>query len=241
MKWTNFPIFYEAVETGGTVEIPEQSVFVANGDDASSGGAKSPAGDLSGIRDADSVISVSVDDSVISNLEEKFASIAAETDQEARSNGCSSGEASGSESTGKKKRKRGKGAEIIESSSSGALALTPVGKSNGVEQTPGSNSTKKKKVKFMLKNNIVWKPNNPLPPQSMRTPPSATPRGSALKKGVPAGPIRVTPTRKVGSGSKRRSPNQILSITKQKPARSAKSLSKGPRFARRVRKSPGSL
>lgn len=197
------------------------------------------------MRDADSVINVSVDDSVISNLEQKFASIAAETDQESRSNG-SSGEAIPTEIGGKKKRKRGKAAEVTEPSSSentpspGQL-LTPPGKSNGVDQTPGSNSTKKKKVKFVLKNNIVWKPNNPLPPQSMRTPPSATPRGSALKKGVPAGPIRVTPTRKVGSGSKRRSPSQILSITKQKPARSPKSLSKGPRFARRVRKSPGSL
>lgn len=232
------------------MEIPEQSFVVPkfgvpNGEQAQSGGAKSPAGDLSGIRDADSVINVSVDDSVITNLEVKFASIAAETDQEARSNG-SSGEASPTESTGKKKRKRGtKAAEVTEpstiSSSSGPLPLTPLGKSNGVDQTPGSNSTKKKKVKFVLKNNIVWKPNNPLPPQSMRTPPSATPRGSALKKGVPAGPIRVTPVRKVGSGSKRRSPSQILSITKQKPARSPKSLSKGPRFARRVRKSPGSL
>jgi ribosomal RNA-processing protein 1 len=200
------------------------------------------AGDLSGMRDADSVINVSVDDSVISNLEQKFASIAAETAQEARSNG-SSGGATPTEIGGKKKRKRGKTAEVTEPSSSENTSSPGqlLGKSIGVDRTPGSNSTKKKKVKFVLKNNIVWKPNNPLPPQSMRTPPSATPRGSALKKGVPAGPIRVTPTRKVGSGSKRRSPSQILSITKQKPARSPKSLSKGPRFARRVRKSSGSL
>lgn len=230
------------------MEIPEQSLVVTSFGVANAldGDQMQPgAGDFSGMRDADSVINVSVDDSVISNLEEKFASIAAETGQEVRSNG-SSGEASPIEFVGKKKRKRGKGAEVIEPSlsentSSPGQSLTPVGKSNGVDQTPGSTSAKKKKVKFMLKNNIVWKPNNPLPPQSMRTPPSATPRGSALKKGVPAGPIRVTPTRKVGSGSKRRSPSQILSITKQKPARSPKSLSKGPRFARRVRKSPGSL
>lgn len=239
------------------MEIPEKSlVGVPNGFDgeqAQSGGAKSPAEDFSGMRDADSSeIVVNVDDSVVSNLQDKFASIAAETEQEAlRSNG-SSGEASPTESThDKKKRKRAKAVEGTEPLSPLPLPLTPLlGKSNGALDltpltTPGSNSTKKKKVKFVLKNNIVWKPNNPLPPQSMRTPPSATPRGSALKKGVPAGPIRVTPTRKVGSGSKRRSPSQILSITKQaKPARSPKSLSKGgPRFARRVRKSPqpGSL
>jgi len=232
------------------VEIPKQSLAVPNGE-ALSGGVKSAAGDLSGIiRDADAVMNVSVDDSVISNLEEKFASIAAETDQEAHRSNGSPGEASPTEaSSGKKKRKRGikSALEVTEPSSSGSLTLTPLAKSNGVtdQTTPGSTSTKKKKVKFVLKNNIVWKPNNPLPPQSMRTPPAATPRGSALKKGVPAGPIRVTPLRKVGtSGSKRRSPSttQILSITKQKPtARSPKSLSKGgPRFARRVRKSPGS-
>ncbi|KAF9616285.1 hypothetical protein IFM89_029061 [Coptis chinensis] len=51
-----------------------------------------------------------------------------------------------------------------------------------------------KKVKFAMKDNLVWKPQSPLPPQSLRLPPSATPRGSALKKGVPAGPVIETPT-----------------------------------------------
>ncbi|KAE9467307.1 hypothetical protein C3L33_00781, partial [Rhododendron williamsianum] len=56
-----------------------------------------------------------------------------------------------------------------------------------------------KKVRFAMKNNLVWKPQTPLPPQDLRLPPSATPRGSALKKGVPAGPIREIPpaTKKV--------------------------------------------
>ncbi|KAJ0497571.1 putative nucleolar, Nop52 [Helianthus annuus] len=49
-----------------------------------------------------------------------------------------------------------------------------------------------KKVRFS-KNNLVWKPQSPLPPQSLRIPPSVTPRGSALKKGVPPGPIREMP------------------------------------------------
>ncbi|XVF64226.1 hypothetical protein PTKIN_Ptkin09bG0151600 [Pterospermum kingtungense] len=44
-----------------------------------------------------------------------------------------------------------------------------------------------------MKNNLVWKCQSPLPPLSLRLPPSATPRGSALKKGIPPGPIREMP------------------------------------------------
>ncbi|KAI6680927.1 hypothetical protein NL676_034808 [Syzygium grande] len=46
-----------------------------------------------------------------------------------------------------------------------------------------------KRVRFAMKNNLVWKPHTPLPPQNLRLPPSATPRGSALKKGLSPGPI----------------------------------------------------
>ncbi|PIA34960.1 hypothetical protein AQUCO_03700309v1 [Aquilegia coerulea] len=49
-----------------------------------------------------------------------------------------------------------------------------------------------KKVRFAMKSNLIWKPHSPLPPQSLRLPPSATPRGSALKKGIPAGPVIET-------------------------------------------------
>ncbi|EPS63397.1 hypothetical protein M569_11388 [Genlisea aurea] len=49
--------------------------------------------------------------------------------------------------------------------------------------------TSGKKVRFSMKNNLVWKPQNPLPPENLRLPPSVAPRGSALKKGVPPGPI----------------------------------------------------
>ncbi|KFK26287.1 hypothetical protein AALP_AA8G228200 [Arabis alpina] len=51
-----------------------------------------------------------------------------------------------------------------------------------------------KRVRFAMKNNLVWKPHCPLPPQDLRLPPSATPRGSALKKGIPAGPVRQLPS-----------------------------------------------
>ncbi|CAM6096288.1 unnamed protein product [Calypogeia fissa] len=60
-------------------------------------------------------------------------------------------------------------------------------------QTP-LESAKKKKVQFVLRNNLICKPHAPLPPLSMRTPPSATPRGSAFKSGVLLpGPIRTRP------------------------------------------------
>ncbi|KAF6173576.1 hypothetical protein GIB67_022935 [Kingdonia uniflora] len=49
------------------------------------------------------------------------------------------------------------------------------------------------KVRFQMNNNLVWKPHNPLPPQSVRVPPSTTPRGSAFEKGVSAGPVREMP------------------------------------------------
>ncbi|XP_048132957.1 ribosomal RNA processing protein 1 homolog [Rhodamnia argentea] len=50
-----------------------------------------------------------------------------------------------------------------------------------------------KRVRFAMKDNLVWKPHTPLPPQNLRLPPSATPRGSALKKGLSPGPIMEMP------------------------------------------------
>ncbi|KAL3693055.1 hypothetical protein R1sor_006706 [Riccia sorocarpa] len=83
---------------------------------------------------------------------------------------------------------------------------------------------KSKKVRFSLKNNIVWKPQGPLPPLSVRTPPSATPRGSALKVGVQPGPIRTRPiraTRGNGMRSRKRVSKQYISVTSAKPSRSS--------------------
>jgi len=62
---------------------------------------------------------------------------------------------------------------------------------SGVVSAGKSAQRKVKRVRFSLKNNLVWKPYSPLPPESLRVPPSATPRGSALKKGVPPGPICI--------------------------------------------------
>ncbi|KAK9079392.1 hypothetical protein SSX86_001063 [Deinandra increscens subsp. villosa] len=83
-----------------------------------------------------------------------------------------------------KKRKR---AKSVESRKSHNPDITEEG---GTALKSGEKS--KKRVRFS-KNNLVWKPQSPLPPQSLRIPPSVTPRGSALKKGVPAGPIREMP------------------------------------------------
>eukprot|EP00252_Welwitschia_mirabilis_P014942 TRINITY_DN33028_c0_g1_i1.p1 TRINITY_DN33028_c0_g1~~TRINITY_DN33028_c0_g1_i1.p1 ORF type:complete len:598 (-),score=90.72 TRINITY_DN33028_c0_g1_i1:242-2035(-) len=59
------------------------------------------------------------------------------------------------------------------------------------ESSVGNVQRETKKVRFSLKHNLVWRPHCPLPPEILRVPPSAMPRGSALKKGVPPGPIRV--------------------------------------------------
>ncbi|EFJ18187.1 hypothetical protein SELMODRAFT_444559 [Selaginella moellendorffii] len=50
-----------------------------------------------------------------------------------------------------------------------------------------------KKVRFALKNNLVWSPRRPLPPAWVRVPPCAAPRGSAMKPGVLPGPIADPP------------------------------------------------
>ncbi|KAF6173877.1 hypothetical protein GIB67_039828 [Kingdonia uniflora] len=82
-----------------------------------------------------------------------------------------------------------------------------------------SGGTSVKKVKFQMNSNLVWKPHSLLPPQSVRVPPSATPRGSALKKGVPVGPVREMPKMaKLRSGSAkkaRKSPRLITPTIKQ--------------------------
>ncbi|KAK1429501.1 hypothetical protein QVD17_11710 [Tagetes erecta] len=83
-----------------------------------------------------------------------------------------------------KKRKRAKSVEARESHNAN------ITEQEGSALKTGEKS--KKKVRFS-KNNLVWKPQSPLPPQSLRIPPSVTPRGSALKKGVPPGPIREMP------------------------------------------------
>ncbi|KAJ4957666.1 hypothetical protein NE237_024777 [Protea cynaroides] len=95
-----------------------------------------------------------------------------------------------------KKRKRSKS---IDGQVSHSLGLIIPGVVGGTAAAGKSGDRSAKKVRFSMKNNLVWKPHSPLPPQSLRLPPSVTPRGSALKKGIPPGPIREIPamTKKV--------------------------------------------
>uniref|UniRef100_A0A1D1XR63 Ribosomal RNA processing protein 1 B n=1 Tax=Anthurium amnicola TaxID=1678845 RepID=A0A1D1XR63_9ARAE len=129
--------------------------------------------------------SISFDETVISNLQKQFEKVAAEAGMTVGAMGAS---ATPVITPAMKKRKRAKNVDIQVSTSS---SVSPRGSSLGKS---GDKSVKK--VRFSLKNNLVWKPHNPLPPQSLRLPPSATPRGSALKKGVPPGPIRESPASK---------------------------------------------
>ncbi|KAI7749569.1 hypothetical protein M8C21_021936 [Ambrosia artemisiifolia] len=84
-----------------------------------------------------------------------------------------------------KKRKRVRSVEAREANNADITEQGGTAMKSGGEKSA-------KKVRFS-KNNLVWKPQSPLPPQSLRIPPSVTPRGSALKKGVPPGPIREMP------------------------------------------------
>ncbi|KAH7295619.1 hypothetical protein KP509_27G057800 [Ceratopteris richardii] len=100
---------------------------------------------------------------------------------------------------------------------------------------------KAKKVHFSLQHNIVWQPSTPLPPHDVRVPPAATPRGSALKKGVLPGPIielgdveSVSPRRKrKKKASSKRSP-----AAQSKSPKGAKQSGKENKAAKEGRLSP---
>ncbi|XP_057839792.1 uncharacterized protein LOC131049743 isoform X1 [Cryptomeria japonica] len=141
--------------------------------------------------------SLQFDDSVVSNLEKHFEKVATEFED------CNSPLPSlvislSPSSSRSQKRKRmmsafkatdANGSLLDDKENEGIDAAvlwesTPRSKISGGEKGV-------KKVTFVLKNNLVWKPSTPLPPHSLRVPPSATPRGSALKRGVPPGPISL--------------------------------------------------
>ncbi|CAD5186238.1 unnamed protein product [Musa acuminata subsp. malaccensis] len=142
---------------------------------------------------------------MISNLQRQFENAAVEAGMANDGDQFSVLPATASAVPSLKKRKRAKSADA-NTSESGNTANGTVGKS-------GEKSVKK--VRFSMKSNLVWKPNNPLPPQCLRLPPSVTPKGSALKKGVPPGPIRETPPTvkkiKVKSSSMKKSKKGVKS------------------------------
>ncbi|KAL3629763.1 hypothetical protein CASFOL_026985 [Castilleja foliolosa] len=139
-----------------------------------------------------------LNENVILNLQKQFENVAAEMDFKSNEVPLVSVKHC--------KRKRTKGVDRHKAkkpnvSENGDGEIDAVGKS--VEKSSA------KKVRFSMKNNLVWKPQTPLPPENLRLPPAATPRGSALKKGVPPGPVIEMPKK----GKKKRAQNRAKSAT----------------------------
>ena len=132
---------------------------------------------------------IEFNESVISNLQMQFEKVAAEAglDNDVVS-ACDLPKVKVN-GTVSKKRKRSKSKDEQKSHNH---ELNSEGDAEG-GMTAKSGEKSAKKVRFSMKNNLVWKPHSPLPPQDLRLPPSVTPRGSALKKGVPPGPIMEMP------------------------------------------------
>ncbi|KAE8793109.1 hypothetical protein D1007_32319 [Hordeum vulgare] len=120
-----------------------------------------------------------------------------------------------------KKRKRSKSADRSSESSGG-----DVGSKGNVPAQDGDKSGKK--VRFSMKSNLVWNPPTPLPPQCLRLPPSATPRGSALKSGVRPGPIKESSTQVKKAKAKAKSAKKVL---KKSPSSAVKRLRKLQTFS----------
>lgn len=126
---------------------------------------------------------ITFNETIISNLQKQFEKVAAEAGMDLGTENMYVIETMPvGNVVVSKKRKRGKNAN-------GDVALD-MDAIDGGTATAKSGKKSAKRVKFSMKSNLVWKPHSPLPPQSLRLPPSTTPRGSALKKGVLPGPIR---------------------------------------------------
>ncbi|OMO50923.1 Nucleolar, Nop52 [Corchorus capsularis] len=168
--------------------------------------------------------SITFTESVISNLQLQFEKVAAEVGLGGDvASACDLPKVNGAVT---KKRKRGKSMDG-QKSKNGEITNQGDGEDGETVKT-GEKSTKR--VRFSMKNNLVWKPHSPMPPQSLRLPPSATPRGSALKKGLSPGPIREMPpmTKKVKKAkSVKKARKVIKSVPLVKRARKLRSASIG--------------
>ncbi|KAK8625911.1 hypothetical protein V6N13_057068 [Hibiscus sabdariffa] len=132
--------------------------------------------------------SITFTESVVSNLQLQFEKVAAEVGLNGdAASACDLPKVNGAVS---KKRKRAKSMDG-QKSQNGLLTIEADGEGGGTAKTCENSM---KRVRFSMKNNLVWKPHSPLPPLSLRLPPSVTPRGSALKQGIPPGPIREMPS-----------------------------------------------
>lgn len=190
---------------------------------------------------------INMEDSVISNLAKRFDSIA---DESTCLGSCpfpkvSTPLAPSPINTGSRKRKSWRNSPM-DFSDAESPTSTKENNTLSPDSLQGHNGAsienmsvkKAKKVHFSLKHNLVWRPSTPLPPHSLRVPPSATPRGSALKKGVPPGPILVLSENSVSPKKKKKAtPKKAPSAAFRSP-RSLKNSARGSKLTKKGHHSP---
>ncbi|XP_071709403.1 uncharacterized protein [Rutidosis leptorrhynchoides] len=162
----------DSEDHGMTKENDDGNVIVANGESVSNG-------IISNGND------VTFTELFKSNLQMEFEKIADEEGMDKHIESSLQDSTTSTNTKVPKKRKRMRSGDASESNHA------ETHEQGGTAMKSGEKSSKR--VKFSMKNNLVWKPQTPLPPQSLRIPPSVTPRGSALKKGVLPGPVREMP------------------------------------------------
>ncbi|KAG6413122.1 hypothetical protein SASPL_125823 [Salvia splendens] len=156
-------------------------------------------------------------ENVILNLQKQFEIVAAETDSE----GDEDSDSFTTPVIAKKPSKRAKRVKLVHNEELGNVNTS--GTADSGDDAGGKSVEKSaKKVRFSMKNNLVWKPQTPLPPESLRLPPSVTPRGSALKKGVPPGPVvEIPPAKKKAKQKKRVRPSTMIKGQKKVQTKSS--------------------
>lgn len=159
-------------------------------------------------------------ETVILNLQRQFEKVAAEMDSESDDD-SDSYDAPVITKKQSKRAKRAKRAKVVDNNELGDLNTNGTADSGDDAGEKSGEKSAAKKVRFSMKNNLIWKPQTPLPPESLRLPPSVTPRGSALKKGVPPGPIvEMPPTKKKGKQKKRLRPSTMIKRRKKVQSKS---------------------
>ncbi|XP_047943317.1 ribosomal RNA processing protein 1 homolog [Salvia hispanica] len=156
-------------------------------------------------------------ENVIMNLQKQFEIVAAEMDSE----GDEDSDSCATPVIAKKPSKRAKRVKLVHDEELGNVNTS--GTADSGDDAGGKSVEKSaKKVRFSMKNNLVWKPQTPLPPESLRLPPSVTPRGSALKKGVPPGPVvEIPPSKKKAKQKKRVRPSTMIKGRKKVQSKSS--------------------
>lgn len=151
-------------------------------------------------------------ETVILNLQRQFEKVAAEMDSESDDDFDSSTTPVITRKQSKR-AKRAKRAKVGDNHDLGDLNTNGTADSGDDAGEKSGEKSAAKKVRFSMKNNLIWKPQTPLPPESLRLPPSVTPRGSALKKGVPPGPIVEMPPAKKRAKLKKKAQNRLRPST----------------------------